>query len=106
MVKLKYQGSGKEYITMIPMRDLTDYDLETIMAQSVITERELIDMLCSKGLYKPTNEFACNVCDHVAKSGKAAIRHELKHIEEAELAREENDNGNSTDRTKEANSDR
>ena len=94
MVKLKYMGDG-EYIPMIPNRDLTDYDIETIMARREISEQELIDMLCSRGLYKPTNEFKCNICGKVSKSGKAAIKHDLKHIAESDITGEENDNGNS-----------
>jgi len=105
MVKLKYMGNA-QYIPMIPSRDLTDFDIETICQRDGMTEKELIDMLCSRGLYKPTNEFTCDICGHVSKTGKAAIKHELKHITEAQITGEESTNANSIDSIKETDTDR
>ncbi len=84
MVKLKYLGTGKEYIPMIPSRDLDDYDIATICERDGYQEQELIDLLCSRGLYKAVK----------TKSGKAAIKKEMKQI-----AEKENADGDSTDST-------
>ena len=92
MVKLKYMGHG-EYIAMIPNRDLTDFDIETITARDGITEQELIEMLCSRGLYKLTK----------GKAGKAAIKREM---EEIATKQEDSDNDNSINRTEETDTDR
>lgn len=98
MVKLKYLGTG-EYIPMIPNRDLTDYDILTITTRDKRDEQELIDELCSHGLYKVVNEHICAVCEQPFKSSKALIKHELKHIAEANITGEKNNNDNSTDST-------
>ena len=92
MVKLKYMGDGQA-IHMIPNRDLTDYDIVSIAARRGIGEQELIDMLCSRGLYKPTK----------GKAGKAAIKREMKEIAQKQ---EDSDNDNSINRTEETSTDR
>jgi hypothetical protein len=82
-------GTG-EYIPMYANRDLTDYDIENYMARDGMTERELIDMLCSRGLYKPVQ----------TKSSKPAIKKEMAEIaKKTEVEEKESDNGNSTDST-------
>jgi hypothetical protein len=85
-------GSG-EYIVLIPNRDLTDYDIEVIMDRDEMTEQEVIDRLCSRGLYQVVNNFSCDTCGKPFKTQKALIKHEMNHI--AEETGKEQDNGNS-----------
>lgn len=105
IIKLKYMGNG-QYIAMIAKRDLTDLDIEQYCHRDGKTEQELIDELCSHGLYQVHEEFACDICGKPLKSNKALIRHELQHIEKSAIAEKEDDNGNSINSTKETDTDR
>lgn len=104
-IVLKYMGNG-EYIVMIAMRDLTDYDIEEYANRDGMNEEEIINMLCSRGLYQVFEEFICEICGKPYKSGKALIKHELWHIEKSSKTVEDSNNGNSTNSIKETDTDR
>ena len=101
IVKLKYIGTDGAYVMMIPNRDLTDYDIETITARDGMSSDELIEILTAhdNSLYTRSDEFYCNEpgCGKTFKSWKALNKHELAHIEKLtqslEIAEEDNDNG-------------
>jgi hypothetical protein len=78
MIKLKYVGTG-QYIMMIPMRDITDYDIVNICERDGIEEGTLIQQLIDSKLYISADEYSCQHCDKVFKSWTALNKHEMKH---------------------------
>lgn len=101
MTKLKYVGD-KQYLMMIPKRDIDDDDIRMLIASyehavaHLTTEKEVIDYLVSTGLYKATNDLICAECGKPFKTRKALDKHENEHI--IELAEQESDDGNSINR--------
>ncbi len=107
ITKLKYIGTG-QYIVMIPMRDLTDYDLEVITLRTGQGVETIIDELTGEptSLYVRSDEFYCQQCDKKFKSWMALNKHELKHIEKLAKAVEDSNDGHSINSTKETDTDR
>jgi len=91
--KLRYIGKG-EYIMMIPMRDMTDYDLAVIALRTGQTHEEIIEELTSRpnSIYVRSDEYYCQQCDKKYKSWAALNKHELTHTAElTQTVDEDND---------------
>lgn len=102
-VKLKYIAKNGAYIIMIPSRDLTDLDLETIAVRDSVEVDMLISQLIGSGLYRQPNKtekYICAECGKSFKSWQALNKHEIRHIKElAEVTEKEEDNDNSINST-------
>lgn len=89
MIKFEYIGPG--HMIGIPARDLDDFDIARICSMRNLSEKELLDRLMGKNLYKAVSNFECEQCGKSYKSQTALIKHEVTHLPAVEIEEEQDD---------------